>query len=327
MKCNKCGFENKAEAKFCIKCGNLLEESTKQTIKGKPWLIIIVILALLATGAIFIINASKKADMVFVKGGTFKMGSTSGDDDEKPVHNVTLNGFYISKYEVTQGEYEAVMGKNPSKFIESGEDAPVEKVSWYDAVEYCNKLSDKKGLEQCYSGAEDDIKCDFNANGYRLPTEAEWEYAAKGGKKSKGYTYSGSNAINEVAEYEGNNNKSTKPVGGKQANELGIYDMSGNVWEWCWDWKGDYSSGSQNNPRGSASGSFRVYRGGSWDFNASYCRIARRYYFYPGDSDYSLGFRLACSSKQNSLSYKKKKFLNEMEKRAERQRRAERTFT
>jgi formylglycine-generating enzyme required for sulfatase activity len=297
MKCNKCGFENKEEAKFCIKCGNLLKVTAKQTKKSKPWLIIIVILSLLAIVTIIMLNVSKKADLVFVKGGSFKMGSTSGDDDEKPVHNVTLRSFYISKYEVTQGEYEVVMGNNPSKGSGVGDNYPIYYVSWYDAVEFCNKLSDRAGLARCYSGSADDIKCDFSANGYRLPTEAEWEYAAKGGTKSRGYTYSGSNTITKVAEYSGNNAKSTKPVGGKQANELGIYDMSGNVWEWCWDWKGDYSSGAQNNPRGAASGSYRVNRGGSWLINARGCRVAFRVNSSPGFSNYYLGFRLACSSK------------------------------
>jgi len=233
--------------------------------------------------------------MVFVKGGTFQMGSSSGDDDEKPVHSVTVSDFYIGKCEVTQGEYEAVMGTNHSKFKDSGKDAPVERVSWYYAVEYCNKRSDKEGLDRCYTGSGKNIKCVFNANGYRLPTEAEWEYAAKGGNKSKGYNYAGSNTITEVAEYEGNNNESTKPVGGKQVNELGVYDMSGNVWEWCWDWYGDYSSGSQSNPRGPGSGSSHVFRGGSWYSFASRCRAAYRYDGSLGRSPRSIGFRLVRS--------------------------------
>ncbi|MDP8211053.1 MAG: SUMF1/EgtB/PvdO family nonheme iron enzyme, partial [Candidatus Stygibacter australis] len=235
--------------------------------------------------------------MVFVEGGTFQMGSSSGDDDEKPVHSVTVSDFYIGKYEVTQGEYEAVMGKNPSNFKDSGKDAPVEQVSWYDAVEYCNKLSDQEGLDRCYSGSGENIKCDFDANGYRLPTEAEWEYAALGGNKSKGYKYSGSNGLKQVAWYKDNSGSKTHSAGGKQANELGVYDMSGNVWEWCWDWKGDYSSGLQNNPRGSSSGSSRVFRGGCWSSYASYCRTAYRYIISPGYSFSYLGFRVVRSSK------------------------------
>ncbi|MDP8211199.1 MAG: SUMF1/EgtB/PvdO family nonheme iron enzyme [Candidatus Stygibacter australis] len=236
--------------------------------------------------------------MVFVEGGTFQMGSASGDDDEKPVHSVTLRDFYIGKYEVTQGEYESVMGKNPSEFKQSGKDAPVELVSWNDAVEYCNKLSDNEGLQMCYSSKLFGFnKCDFNANGYRLPSEAEWEYAAEGGNKSKGYKYAGSNDIGSVACYDYNSGSKTHPIGGKQANELGIHDMSGNVWEWCWDQYGDYSSGSQNNPRGSSAGSYRVGRGGSWNYNASSCRTANRRSYFPGFSYFNLGFRLVRSSK------------------------------
>ncbi len=228
---------------------------------------------------------------VFVEGGTFQMGSANGDSDEKPVHGVTLSDFYIGKYEVTQAEWKEVMGSNSSYF--KGDMIPVEKVSWYDAVEFCNKKSIKDGLELVYSGTGNNIKCDFSKNGYRLPTEAEWEYAARGGRKSRGYTYSGSNNIGEVAEYEGNNDKSTKAVGGKKPNDLGIYDMSGNVWEWCWDWYGSYSSSTQTDPMGLNSGSIRVNRGGSWGSCATGCRVADRDYGNPTVSYYFIGFRLA----------------------------------
>ncbi|MDP8220557.1 MAG: SUMF1/EgtB/PvdO family nonheme iron enzyme [Candidatus Stygibacter frigidus] len=242
--------------------------------------------------------SSSNVEMVFVEGGTFQMGSNDGGSDEKPVHRVTVSDFYIGKYEVTQELYESVMGKNPSHFKGSGKDAPIEKVSWYDAVEFCNKLSDKEGLSRCYTGSGKNIDCDFNANGYRLPTEAEWEYAARGGNGSKGYKYSGSDDIGSVAWYSSNSGSKTHSVGGKKANEMGIYDISGNVWEWCWDWYGDYSSGSQKNPRGSSSGASRVLRGGSWNGDASSCRSANRSCGSPGSSfDYLLGFRLACSSK------------------------------
>ncbi len=236
-------------------------------------------------------------NMVFVEGGTFQMGSNEGDGDEKPVHSVTLSDFYIGKYEVTQEEYEKEMGKNPSNFKNSGKNAPVETVNWYDAVEFCNKLSDKEGLDRCYSGSGDNIKCNFNTNGYRLPTEAEWEYAAKGGNKSKGYKYSGSNDLKDAGWYIDNSGSITHPVGGKNSNELGIYDMSGNVWEWCWDWKGDYSGNAQTDPCGPSSGSYRVFRGGSWFFNASFCRSAFRISYFPGFSNSDIGFRFARSSK------------------------------
>jgi len=236
-------------------------------------------------------------DMIAVEGGIFQMGSTSGNGNEKPVHSVTVSDFYIGKYEVTQGEYEAVMGTKPAKNYGIGDNYPIYYVSWYDAVEYCNKLSDKEGLNRCYSGSGENIKCDFNANGYRLPTEAEWEYAAKGGNKSKGYKYAGGNDLKQVAWYSDISGSKTHSSGGKQANELGVYDMSGNIWEWCWDRYRDYSSGLQNNPRGSSLGSLRVSRGGSWCYDASYCRTALRYFSSPGFSDFILGFRIACSSK------------------------------
>jgi formylglycine-generating enzyme required for sulfatase activity len=228
--------------------------------------------------------------MVFVEGGTFQMGNKDG-------YSVAVSDFFIGRCELTQGEYEAVMGKNPSEFKESGIDAPVEMVTWYDAVEFCNQLSDKEGLDQCYSGSGDNIKCNFNANGYRLPKDAEWEYAARGGNDSRGCKYAGSNDIEKVAEYHGNNNKSTKPVGGKKANELGIYDMSGNVWEWCWDLYGDFSNSGQTNPKGSTSGSDHVGRGGSWLNRASRCRVVLRINSSPGYSGNNIGFRLACNSK------------------------------
>ena len=190
--------------------------------------------------------------MIYVEGGTFSMGSTNGDSDERPVHSVTLDSYYMAETEVTQAQWRAVMGSNPSSY--TGDNRPVECVSWHDAMEFCKKLSELTGKK------------------YTLPTEAQWEYAARGGNKSKGYTYSGSNNIYDVAKYDssgGHNN-----VKSKQPNELGLYDMSGNVWEWCLDWYGDYSSSSQTNPTGPESGSSRVLRGGGWGLYASYCRVA-----------------------------------------------------
>ena len=216
--------------------------------------------------------------MVYVSGGTFTMGATSeqgGDafDREKPAHSVTLSGYYIGKYEVTQELWKAVMGSNPSRF--KGDNLPVERVSWNDVQEFLRKLNAMTGKR------------------YRLPTEAEWEFAARGGNSSRGYKYSGSNSLGSVAWYDGNSGNKTHVVGTKSPNELGIYDMSGNVREWCQDWYGSYSSSSQRNPKGPNSGSYRVDRGGSWFSRARYCRVSTRNNRTPDFRDSSLGFRLA----------------------------------
>ncbi len=241
---------------------------------------------------------------LYVEGGTFQMGSFSGNSDEAPVHKVTLNSFIISKYEVTQGEYKAVMGSNPSSTGSGiGDNYPVNKVSWLDAVEYCNSLSRKEGLTPVYTISGRNVSWDKDADGYRLPTEAEWEFAARGGNLSKGYTYSGSNNLDSVAWYLSNSNKKIHFVGTKQPNELGLYDMSGNVWEWCWDFYGEYSRRSQTDPVGATSGNEHVRRGGGWYWpsnNASNSRSTNRYFpystfgsGYDSESRYSrLGFRV-----------------------------------
>jgi formylglycine-generating enzyme required for sulfatase activity len=219
------------------------------------------------------------------------MGSTNGESDERPVHSVTVRSLYLGKYEVTQKEWVEVMGSNPSSF--KGNNLPVETVSWYEAVEYCNTLSLQVGLTPAYQGSGDSITCDFSANGYRLPTEAEWEYAAKGGNKDlMVFEYSGGNNAGAVAWYSDNSGGRTHPVGTKQANSLGLYDMSGNVWEWCWDWFGSYGSGNQTDPAGASSGTNRVERGGSWFNTAGYVRSAYRYSVTPSARHNNLGFRL-----------------------------------
>ncbi len=212
-------------------------------------------------------------EMVFVEGGTFQMGSSSGDSNERPVHSVTLSSFSIGKYEVTQAQWKAVMENNPSSF-RGCDNCPVESVSWNDVQEFIRKLNAQTGKN------------------YRLPTEAEWEFAAKGGKQSRGYTYSGSSNVGSVAWYYDNSQSKTHAVGGKQANELGIYDMSGNVWEWCSDWYGNYNSYNETNPTGASSGQNRVLRGGSWYIIADYCHTAIRNWYGPGGRDSSIGFRL-----------------------------------
>ena len=216
--------------------------------------------------------------MIAVEGGTFLMGSPESDTEayavEKPQHEVTLSNYYIGETEVTQELWKAVMGSNPSGF--KGSKLPVEKVSWKDCQEFIGKLNAQTGKT------------------FRLPTEAEWEYAARGGKKSKGYTYSGSNAIGNVAWYSDNSGDITHEVGTKQANELGIYDMSGNVWEWCQDWFGKtyYENSSTTDPHGPVSGTYRVLRGGSWFLSARYCRVAIRNYNSLDVRDLNFGLRL-----------------------------------
>ena len=237
------------------------------------------------------------ANMVRVEGGTFQMGSPSSEpgrfNDEGPQHQVTVSSFYMGKYEVTQKEYQEVMGTNPSSF--KGDNLPVECVSWFDAVEYCNALSRKEGLTPAYtiSGSGDNRTVTWNrsANGYRLPTEAEWEYACRAGTTTAYNT--GVNINNNTGWYEDNSAGSTQEAGQKPANAWGLYDMHGNVWEWCWDWYGDYTSGTQTDPVGASSGSYRMDRGGGWDDSARYVRSACRGYSTPSIRIYNLGFRLA----------------------------------
>lgn len=245
----------------------------------------------------------------FVEGGTFKMGC---DKDEfvssyyKPAHLVTVSSFYICDHEVTQKEYSKVMETNPSHII--GDNRPVDACRWYDTIEFCNVLSIKEGLTPCYTIDKDKkdpnnlnsidklkwtVTCDFSANGYRLPTEAECEYAARGGRKSKGYKYSGGNFINSVAWYNENSGLKTNDVKTKLPNELGLYDMSGNVEEWCWDWSSKYTTASQTNPVGPLSANCRIVRGGGWNGYDHHCTVASRDGVTPTFSRY--GFRLVRS--------------------------------
>ncbi len=250
----------------------------------------------LITAILFFIGTAESAvaqkdplnhEMIFVEGGTFQMGSSSGESDEKPVHSVTLSAFNIGKYEVTQAQWKAVIGNNPSSF--SGcEDCPVERVSWNDVQDFIRKLNAQ------------------TVKNYRLPTEAEWEYAAKGGKSSKGYTYSGSNDLNSVAWNIDNSGRKTHTVGGKQANELGVCDMTGNVWEWCSDWYGTYNSYSETNPTGASSVQHRVLRGGSWNASAYYCRTADRNGGNPDIRYYYYGFRLVLPFEDETIGEKYK---------------------
>ena len=217
-------------------------------------------------------------EMVRVEGGTFRMGATSeqedeADGDEKLVHSVTLSSYYIGKTEVTQALWQAVMGSNPSHF--KGADLPVEFVTWNECQEFIQKLNRLTG------------------SNFRLPTEAEWEFACRGGNNSCGYKYSGSNNLGSVAWYDDNSDGQTHPVATKAPNELGIYDMSGNVYEWCSDWYANYTSNSQTNPKGPQSGSDRVCRGGGWYGHGRRCRSSFRMYSNPTIRYNDLGLRLA----------------------------------
>lgn len=214
--------------------------------------------------------------MVYVEGGSFTMGCTSEGndcwDDEKPSHRVTLSSYLIGETEVTQELWKAVMGDNPSYW--KGDNLPVEQVSHDDVKTFITKLNQQAGKH------------------FRLPTEEEWEYAARGGNKSKGYKYSGSNNIDEVAWYGGNSSSQTHPVKQKKANELGLYDMSGNVWERCSDWYGNYNGNAQTDPQGPSTGPGRVARGGCWYIDARYCRVSGRGSSLPSHRFNRLGFRL-----------------------------------
>jgi len=241
---------------------------------------------------------------IYVEGGSFNNGRS----------DVWISSFYIHQYELSQAEYQTVMGTNPSHF-RGKLNRPVERVSWYDAIEYCNRRSIREGLTPCYrygnygtdpdswpSGWDEDdnnhtlVTCSWTANGYRLPTEAEWEFAARGGKLTHNYSYSGSNTIGDVAWYSENSRSRSHEVGTKQANELGIYDMSGNVWEWCWDILDYYLSGTQTNPKGVDSGSYRVLRGGDWDYDAVTCTVSTRGSNCTTVNGSNVGFRVVRNS-------------------------------
>ena len=249
-RCPQCGSVVQENARFCPDCGVTLGKdiaTTPLTIPPQPSRSVL-----------------KSSDFVLIEG------------------NANIGSFYMCTHEVTQEEYQAITGKNPSRF--HGGRQPVEQVSWYDAVEYCNKQSLMEGLSPCYSGSKSSgYSCNFHANGFRLPTEAEWEYAARGGIYRNTYKYSGSDTIGSVAWYGGNSENSTHDVMTKTPNMLGLYDMTGNVWEWCWDKYNSFSF-------------CHVFRGGSWFSDADSCDISYRGSCSPGDRDSYLGLRLVRSA-------------------------------
>lgn len=257
----------------------------------------------------------------FVQGGTFRMGSPSGDlENERPVHSVTVSSFYMARTPTTVSQFRVFVNatsyrttaetlgggrvwigsswqtrsdanwRNP--YIRQTDEHPVVLISWYDAVAYANWLSEQEGLTPAYQISGTNVTWNQGANGWRLPTEAEWEFAARGGTQSRGYTYAGSNDVNAVAWHRENSNTRTQRVAGKQANELGLHDMSGNVLEWVWDWYGNYPSDAQADPTGPSSGGLRVLRGGSWHNPDTLTRSAIRYINPPDNRDSISGFRL-----------------------------------
>ena len=271
-------------------------------------------------------QATLPPDMILVQGGTFTMGCTAEqtpdcDSDESPAHEITLTDFFISKYEVTQGQWQSLTGYTQAQMMSLagssnlygvGATHPIYYVSWYDAAVFCNQLSEQQGYTPCYysdvaytqiygkNGTTYSLPNTGMvfwkplSNGYRLPTEAEWEYAARGGGLSQGYKYAGSNDVNLVAWYTNNSSSVAHAVGTKNANELGLYDLSGNLWEWCYDWYGGtyYSSSPPCAPTGPGSGSSRVLRGGSWFVNAFNVRVAVRGGNTPDSRGGYYGFRL-----------------------------------
>jgi formylglycine-generating enzyme required for sulfatase activity len=223
-------------------------------------------------------NAQTGMEFAFVPGGCFRMGSNNGNGDERPVHDVCISDFFIGKFEVTQGQWRKIMDHNPSRFNRCGDDCPVEQVSWTDAQEFIRRLNSLTGKK------------------YRLPTEAEWEYACTSGGKNE--TYCGGNDLDAVAWHDRNSGGRTHAVGQKQQNALGIYDMSGNAWEWVQDLRGDYPGTRRQDPSGPSSGSTSVRRGGSWQYGARQARAAWRSSGYSDDRALDLGFRVVFPSVQ-----------------------------
>jgi formylglycine-generating enzyme len=282
----------------------LKAKATKQGMTDSP-----------ITSAMYTIG-STPAEMILVPGGTYTMGRTngSGDDSEIPVHIVTLSSFRIGKYEVTQDEWESVMGEDNKENHALRDNYPGDSQSWYEILVYCNLRSIAEGLTPVFHINDstnptdwgniptvDNIVwnnaiCDWTATGYRLPTEAEWEFAARGGTATPDNLYSGGNDIDLLAWYGLNSGYETHPVGLKQANALGIYDMSGNVWEWCWDWSDSYTSTEQTNPTGPNSGTYRIVRGGRCSSDEAGCRVYSRMSAEPRTGAGDFGFRLCRSS-------------------------------
>jgi len=267
----------------------------------------IVYLSIIFSFLVSVLSFSQKMELILVNGGEFTMGndfSPNKDDNESPEHKVTLDDFQIGKYEVTYEQFDRFCVS--TGWIEPDDagfgrgQKPVMNVSWESAVMYCNWLSRVEKLDKCYKDINRDssimsVTCDFSANGYRLPTEAEWEYAAKGGNKSKAFPYSGGIRADDVAWFAENSDRTTHNVGTKNPNEIGIHDMNGNVREWVWDYysKKYYTESPSSNPRGPDTGAKRVYRGGGWTAPDNYLRLTARQYMVPNKKNGGItGFRV-----------------------------------
>ncbi|MCL2442024.1 MAG: formylglycine-generating enzyme family protein [Treponema sp.] len=251
------------------------------------------------------VHSQVRNEMIMIQGGTFTMGSPEGEpgkhmDHEGPQHQVTLSSFYIAKFPVTQAEYLEIMGVNPSYY--SGPDFPVEQVTWNNAVDYCNRRSIAEGLTPVYTIDGNNVTWNRNANGYRLPTESEWEYACRAGTQTP---FNIGNSMDDAGWHRDNalhpvTRRSTFPVGQKRPNAWGLYDMHGNVLEWCWDWFAPYTPEPKVNPTGPATSyrtapytNRRVYRGGCWDFPSTQCRSAYRFGQHQNFRFFYNGFRVA----------------------------------
>lgn len=284
MKCTKCDTELPDNFKFCPHCGQIVQNAEKEkTVFMQETMAVL---------------SDNYPNMVLVPGGTFIMGSGEFS------HKVELDSFLIADTPITQKQFKYVMGKNPSKL--SGENRPVECVDWCEALIFCNRLSVMQNLAPCYSiGMDKDLSsfdsgspvwkrviCDYKAGGFRLLTEAEWEYAARGGSSNCSSQYAGSDNIEEVAWYGENSDISTHDVSCKMPNTLGLFDMCGNVAEWCWDFMDTLPVASQVNPRGPQLGSMRIKRGGSWLDDAMQCTVFYRSGSAPAGKSSNLGFRV-----------------------------------
>jgi len=239
---------------------------------------------------------------VSIKGGEFTMGSSDNEKTKRPLHRVKINPFIMSVTVVTQAQYERITGQNPSRFAPDSnfisieeqsrfENRPVESVTWYHAARFCNVLSKRVGLDPCYDS--NDWSCDFALNGFRLPTEAEWEYACRAGTTTRFHTGNSRDDLSRAGWFDANSDHRTHSVRQKESNAFGLYDMHGNVWEWCNDWYTEnYNAADNDNPRGPVKGQAKVIRGGSWHFFSTCCESAYCGYHGPDRKYYDIGFRV-----------------------------------